>query len=263
MGGEYLHYGKWGEESRCIEKQIVKVLTISDVIKYLKIPSPDVLSMDIQGIEYEILKNSLKELDNLKAVIIESDFFEMYSEQGLFDSQFSILEKYSFRFVQFFNFSFWHPGPLVGKGLATFTESLFLKYFVKEKIEGKGRKFMLFSEANPEELWLLALIYFAYSRFNYFYTIFDYLDHKHNDLFNQFQKNGLFKDYYRVYDNIKNNLHKLESIPNYFTKNPPTKRKINNYFIIVFYAITWRIIKIFKLRGLVYRANQIMGISID
>jgi FkbM family methyltransferase len=66
-------YGQDGKEMNKIFEFRTIGLSISDAIKSLKIPQPDYIKMDVDGIEHLILKGGLDVIKNVKSILIEID----------------------------------------------------------------------------------------------------------------------------------------------------------------------------------------------
>ncbi|TGK52047.1 FkbM family methyltransferase [Leptospira kanakyensis] len=101
FGKEYGHDGK--ALKKTFEYQLVG-LSIDEVIKFLKIPAPDYIKMDVDGIEQLILAGAKSTLKNVKSVSIEinEDFIEQRrnSEKILASSGLKFKEK---RHAEMFN----------------------------------------------------------------------------------------------------------------------------------------------------------------
>jgi FkbM family methyltransferase len=90
-------YGQDGQALRKIFEFRTIGISISDAVERLKIPPPDYLKMDVDGIEHLILKGGAEVLRNVKGVLVEiNDEFtkqRVDSAQYLRDAGLHLLEK--------------------------------------------------------------------------------------------------------------------------------------------------------------------------
>lgn len=127
--------------------------------------SPDVLSIDAQGMELRIMKGAGSAMSLVNAVVSEVEFFEIYSGQGLFHEQMLLLDNYGFRLADLLNSQYWHPGPACGKGFLTVAEALWfrnIKSFLE--LNAAGDCFVMRGIK-------LAAVAFAFQRYSYSYTL--------------------------------------------------------------------------------------------
>lgn len=261
-GAEYEKMLTWYENTELKEVRKVKTISVDEIVANGVAQSPEILSMDIQGIEVEALKGAEKALsDSVIAVTTESEFFEIYSGQGLFQEQLEILQKNSFRFVKFFGFQKWFPGPMVGHGFTTVTESLFLKYFVrKEQLENTKVSINDFQNFSSMQIFKTSLISYAYERYSYFYTCMKYLEGCDILFFNSIKSSSNLNSYVTHYYYIKENIHRLAVNPNYFIANPVGySQGFSRKIINIFYLVAKKLIKMLRLKGLVSRTENHFG----
>jgi FkbM family methyltransferase len=261
-GGAFLNFNTWDEITELKQIKKVEVSTISQLIEKYNLPTPDVISLDIQGLELKTIQSGEKFLSHVAAIITESEFFEIYSEQSLFHEQLSYLEKHSFRFVKFFGFQKWHPGPLIGSGFVTVTESLFIKYLVKlEQNINTTRKFCDYSDCSSELKFKIALVSYAYKRYSYFHTIMKNIKESDFPYWNSVIENQLTKDYVKFYEKIDIKLQKLQKQKNYFTQNPIEYNPVQILLTKFLFTCLDKIFKWFRIRGLVFRTDKFKGIE--
>jgi hypothetical protein len=218
--------------------------------------------MDIQGIEVEALMGAEKALRNsIVAVTTESEFFEIYAGQGLFHEQLKILQENSFRFVKFFGFQKWFPGPMVGHGFTTVTESLFLKYFVREEqLQNTKVKINAFQNSSSLQIFKTALISFAYERYSYFYTCMKHLEDSDTAFFNSIKSSRNLYLYISHYDYIKENIYRLQTNPDFFIENPINRKSgLRQKIVNIFYLAARTLIKLMKLKGLIFKTENHFG----
>jgi len=126
----YYHCQTWADNTRITKTISIKTSSIAEVIAELKLPPPDIISIDAQGAEFGILKGTGPHLANALGVVSEVEFSEIYHQQPLFDQQMTLLSPHGLRLVNLFNSQVWHPGPRMrGNGFLTVAEAVFVKYF--------------------------------------------------------------------------------------------------------------------------------------
>jgi hypothetical protein len=261
-GGIYKNMMTWGENTELDKVVKTNVTTVDEIIKAGLASSPDVLSMDIQGAELEVMQSSRLAFKDLIAVITESEFFEIYSDQGLFDEQMAFLTDKSFRFVKFFGFQKWYPGPMVGKGFTTVTESLFIKYLVRSnQLMNTKKKFEEISDCPSDKLLRIALVAFAYERFSYFFTLMNGIEKTDSIFWKQIQNDKKFAVYFKYYYEIRDNLPKIAKNPDYFIKNPIGVNKNAHRILKVLYRTLEIFIGVFHVRGILLKIDQSKGIE--
>ncbi len=116
----------WGVNTALDRKETVTTKSLKTVIKELGV-TPDVLSIDAQGLEVAILKGTGNYLKDAVALVTEVEFFEIYAGQGLFADQAILLKKRDFRLAELLNSQNWYPGVSCGKGYLTVSEALWFK----------------------------------------------------------------------------------------------------------------------------------------
>jgi hypothetical protein len=89
---------------------------------------PDVLSLDVQGAEYAVLKGASDLLGGVLCVVSECEFEPIYDGQPLLDAQMRLLRSCGFRLMTFMNTQEWHHGPKFGLGFFTVAEAVWLRH---------------------------------------------------------------------------------------------------------------------------------------
>ncbi len=75
------------------------VTTLDDFVEQTNAPYPDFLKMDVQGAEYEILKNGGRALEKTIGVFFETRLRELYMGEGLFPASHTLLVDLGFRLI--------------------------------------------------------------------------------------------------------------------------------------------------------------------
>ena len=118
-----------------IEKTIsLDTYTLDNILleKIENIPKPDVLSLDIQGAEYDILQSAPMTLENVLCVILEVEFLPMYKDQKLFGDICNLLSEHGFIFCNFLSIHKQHspyraPIGMRSGGYLLSADALFIK----------------------------------------------------------------------------------------------------------------------------------------
>jgi len=89
-------YGQDGQEMEKIFEFKTIGLTMLDAVNLLKIPLPDYIKIDVDGIEHLILKGGNSVLENVKGVIIEIDesFERQFKDSGQYLTEAGLVMKY-------------------------------------------------------------------------------------------------------------------------------------------------------------------------
>jgi FkbM family methyltransferase len=100
--------------------------------KELSIQKPDVLSLDVQGAEYDILESAEKTLSTALCVILEVEFLPLYENQKLFGDICNLLTKHGFIFCNFMHLDknsspYRNSIGLRSGGFSLFADALFIK----------------------------------------------------------------------------------------------------------------------------------------
>ena len=96
----------WGKNLYKTENVInVNTITLDDIIKQFSIPIIDILKIDVQGGEYEVFQGAEEFLSNQKVSLIYSEMImcPTYKGQHTLSEYFSLLYKYGYTFLDFFN----------------------------------------------------------------------------------------------------------------------------------------------------------------
>lgn len=119
----------WSEVTRPVREIPLRTTTLDRLWKEEIIPLPAVLSMDIQGSEYDALLGAEQMFAEGKilAVITEVEFRPMYEGQGLFGDITNLLLDRGFFFSEFLKMEIWWEGMISGKGFPAVAEVLYMK----------------------------------------------------------------------------------------------------------------------------------------
>jgi FkbM family methyltransferase len=79
------------------QKALAQTITINDFVRAEQIETLDFIWLDIQGMEIQVLQNSLNSLSKIKAILLEVNFIETYHQCFLFEDAKSWLEGQGFR----------------------------------------------------------------------------------------------------------------------------------------------------------------------
>ena len=198
----------WGQNTE-IEKTIeVDTITLSDFINENNI-IPDALSIDAQGLEFNIMKGCKDYLKLINNLVTEVEFYEIHKDQGLFSDQMNLLFKNDIRLMEIINIQRWHPGPVIGEGFMTVGEAIWFKCidnFLKD-----------LNHASIMRGIKLAAMAYSYSRYSYAYTILKELRSREANIPIICNNNG-FGKLNKLMEIIDNNLDKYNN-DKYFLEN--------------------------------------------
>lgn len=103
---------QFSDTGRAMETRELKVLSLDDLYTGAEkpAPSPDILSMDTQGSEWDILAGALGTLsDSVLALRLEVAFNPIYKDQKLFGDISALLHEQGFRFMKILDLYEMHP----------------------------------------------------------------------------------------------------------------------------------------------------------
>ena len=83
------------EETDRIELQIK---TLSSIIQNNNLPLPDLIKIDVQGLELDILEGGLPFIQNAKWILMEVSFEELYEGQPIYTDVLNYMEKIGYKF---------------------------------------------------------------------------------------------------------------------------------------------------------------------
>ena len=214
----------WGENTEVERSFKATLRSIDSLVAEGVVPAPDFLSMDIQGLELAALRGARRSIqETVVGVVCESEFTEIYENQGLFHQQLSFLEGMSMRFVDFLTRQNWFVGRPVGEGFFTVAESLFLKHVHPAMPLGSGGRANLDEntvvspkEFGPARLLKLALVSFAFSRFGYFLMLFSVMNAEYPSECKE-MRGGELEPYFIIWES-------LERGEDWHEEDPPEQR---------------------------------------
>lgn len=122
------------EATRLMEKRPVEMKTIDHIYQSnnTPIPPPDFLSLDVQGVAYEVLQGAKETLKTkVLSVHVEVEFYPFYKDQKLFGDIVELLSGMGFDFVGFQNIgemsSFRAPVGCRAQGFQMYADALFMR----------------------------------------------------------------------------------------------------------------------------------------
>jgi len=91
-------------EQLVYEEEVLDVVKLDEFFEQQSISEVDILKSDTQGFELEVLLGAEQALKkgNVKLVLVEMNFFEMYSEQVSYREIFTLLESYDYYLVDLY-----------------------------------------------------------------------------------------------------------------------------------------------------------------
>lgn len=145
------HINRWRDVTRLVSTEEVDTTTV-DVVSRTE-PAPDVLSIDVQGVEYRVLYGAKETLPNVLAVIAECEFHPIYKDQHLFSDQMNLLRLHGFRLSEIKGQEYWHPCTPAGQGFLTVGEAVWIRWDIEH--------------LSATQLMRLAVIAFAFNLHSY------------------------------------------------------------------------------------------------
>jgi hypothetical protein len=80
-------------------KEEIEVRTLDSFLGELELEKNVLLKIDVQGFEEQVLKGAVKTLDQVKMIIIELTFVQLYEGQPLFDPMYRTLTAMGFEYA--------------------------------------------------------------------------------------------------------------------------------------------------------------------
>lgn len=80
------------------ERIELHVKTLSSIIQNNNLPLPDLIKIDVQGLELDILEGGLSFIQNAKWILMEVSFEELYEGQPVYNDVFNYMEKIGYTF---------------------------------------------------------------------------------------------------------------------------------------------------------------------
>ncbi|AFM02959.1 methyltransferase, FkbM family [Bernardetia litoralis DSM 6794] len=80
------------------ERIELHIKTLSSFIQENKLPSPDLIKIDVQGLELDILEGGRPFIQNAKWILMEVSFEELYKGQPIYTDVFNYMEKIGYKF---------------------------------------------------------------------------------------------------------------------------------------------------------------------
>ncbi len=146
------------EVTKVMETRPIETVTMDSILQVDSIPTPDILSIDTQGSEYDILVGARETVkSSVLAMILETVFHPINQSNIVFGDLVKLLAGQGFHFVRFLSIDEASPFRgsigLRGQGFHMAGDVLFLK-----KIEDIDNELML---------WKLAFIAIVFNQFEY------------------------------------------------------------------------------------------------
>ena len=209
-GASRIVWGQICQPARTIE---IDVTTLDSLYANGMVQLPHFLSLDIQGAECDTLDGASEALKgDLLGVLTEVEFRELYEGQKLFIDQYALLKKHEFILFELYNPEYWHSGLILGKGVLTVAEALFLRdfqYFVKRDKEPA----ILLSNLSK-----LAAVAYRFERKSYAFEIMEYIMRNLRaewEILVTQSKAGYLYDLGTFYQKVITRRPQLEKVPTY------------------------------------------------
>lgn len=170
--------------------------------------SPDILSLDIQGLEFEVMQGAEHAFrTSILAVISEGEFAEIYRGQGMFDEQLVYLRQMNFRLVDFVSSQRWYQGPAIGSGCLTVVESSFIRWITDEIGPGPVESFQVgattIAGEQDDALVKLILVSAGLDLFSYTHRLIGYISKHRPSLYADLESSSWFRPFRDFYDRVE------------------------------------------------------------
>lgn len=83
------------------EEEIIEVEMLDDFVKANNLPQPDLIKIDVQGLEYDIILGGLETIKQAKFLVIELSFDEFYQQQEPLFKILKTLDELNFKLADF------------------------------------------------------------------------------------------------------------------------------------------------------------------
>lgn len=121
----------WGEHTKFVKAVEVELHKLDTLLKNKEINPIDFLSIDAQGLDYDVIKGTENNIDDVLGVLCETEFTPLYEGQKLFSDIDTMLRGKGFRLCILYNPQYFPhmtlPSHKKGQGFLTVGESLFLR----------------------------------------------------------------------------------------------------------------------------------------
>lgn len=104
----------------------------------LRLLNADFIKIDTQGYNLRVLKGSKNTINKVLGVDIETEFFQMYRNQHLFEDTKKYLESKNFVFINFYNLRRWQLYQNFNYGKLIWSNSLFLRKLKKSEYKNNN-----------------------------------------------------------------------------------------------------------------------------
>jgi len=120
----YFRATNWGEHAKQVKTIEIKTSKLDGLIEDKCVYPIDVLSVDVQGLEWDILECT--NLQDVLMVVTEAEFIPLYKDQKLFPDIHKLLTERGFILLDVFNSQYFSPVP-EEKGCLTVIEPMYIK----------------------------------------------------------------------------------------------------------------------------------------
>lgn len=199
----------WAENTEAkriidVELHCIDDLIASGVLRN----SPDVLSLDIQGLEYGVMQGAENALRaSILAVISEGELAEIYQGQGMFDEQLGYLRQMNFRFVDFLTSQRWYQGPAIGSGCLTVVEAVFIRWITDNFESGLGESSCVgarpIENEQDDALVKLVLVSAGLDLFSYTYRLIGFISEYRPSLYADLESSSWFNPFREFFDRVR------------------------------------------------------------
>lgn len=121
----------WGDHAEIVGTEEIELNKLDTLIERGETSKPDFLSIDVQGMELDVINGVQENLKDIQGLVCEVEFSQLYEGQPLFPEIFSKMTENGFRFCAFYNIQYFPAHNFArqvrGYGYLTVAEALFLR----------------------------------------------------------------------------------------------------------------------------------------
>ena len=206
----------WGEHTRLRETIDIDMYKLDTLIEQKEIEQVDFLSVDAQGLDYEVIEGIDKNISSVFGILCEVEFSQLYEGQKLFaDIDIKLREK-GFRLSTMYNLQIFnhmhYPKCQKGRGFLTVAEILYLK--CPEKLFDKLKQDIPEEEKKKIVVQLIKLagLSLFFEHFDFSYDIINKLEEMKLISIEELDKESNHK-YIKMLNYLNNGTLKMQFLP--------------------------------------------------
>jgi hypothetical protein len=129
----------WGDHTEIVGTEEIELSKLDTLIERNEITKPDFLSIDVQGMELDVINGVQENLKDIQGLVCEVEFSQLYEGQALFPEIFNKMKENGFRLCALYNTQYFPSHNFAkqvrGFGYITVAEALFLREPIFEDLD--------------------------------------------------------------------------------------------------------------------------------